>query len=206
MGEYYNWVNINKKEYIAPCDFGLGSKLWEAVVADNQLLGALYDLLSSDWKGDMIVFLGDETNITENEKNPVLRKLHSERKEWSEPGYDADYVTENYKCISGLFKAAEETICTENPDECLLARDSHFFRYTINHSKQEFFDLEKTQLICPNKWEAPKGRINPLPLLMAFSDSSNDKCTGLWIGDQIDVSDEAPPVNYRDMSAYYGWD
>ena len=50
MGEYYNWVNINKKEYIAPCDFGLGSKLWEAVVADNQLLGALYDLLSSDWK------------------------------------------------------------------------------------------------------------------------------------------------------------
>ena len=86
MGEYYNWVNINKKEYIAPCDFGLGSKLWGAVVADNQLLGALYDLLSSDWKGDMIVFLGDETNITENDKNPVLRKLHSERKKWSEPG------------------------------------------------------------------------------------------------------------------------
>ena len=67
MGEYYNWVNINKKEYIAPCDFGLGSKIYGAVVADNQLLGALYDLLSSDWKGDMIVFLGAETNITEND-------------------------------------------------------------------------------------------------------------------------------------------
>jgi hypothetical protein len=78
MGEYYSWVNINKKEYIAPCDFGLGSKLLGSVVADNQLLGALYDLLSSDWNGDMIVFLGDETNITENEKNPVLRKLHLE--------------------------------------------------------------------------------------------------------------------------------
>ena len=39
MGEYYNWVNINKKEYIAPCDFGLGSKLYGSVVADNQLLG-----------------------------------------------------------------------------------------------------------------------------------------------------------------------
>ena len=86
MGEYYNWVIINKKEYIAPCDFGLGSKIYGAVVADNQLLGALYDLLSSDWKGDMIVFLGAETNITENDKNPVLRKLHSERKKWSEPG------------------------------------------------------------------------------------------------------------------------
>ena len=34
MGEYYSWVNINKKEYIAPCDFGLGSKLWGAVVAE----------------------------------------------------------------------------------------------------------------------------------------------------------------------------
>ena len=156
MGEYYHWVNINKNEYIAPCDFGLGSKIYGSVVADDQLLGALYDLLSKDWKGDMIVFLGDETNITENEKNHVLRKLHSERKEWSEPGYDADHVTENYKCISGLFKAAEDSICHENTDEGLFVRDSRFFRYTINHSKQEFFDLQKTQLICPNKWEAPK--------------------------------------------------
>ncbi len=83
----------------------------------------------------------------------------------------------------------------------------HAFSVTrLTIQKQEFFDLEKTQLICPNKREAPKGGINPLPLLMAFSDSSNDKCTGLWIGDQIEVSDEALPVNYRDMSAYYGWD
>ena len=57
MGEYYDWVNISKKEYLSPVDFDLGSKLYESAYAGNPLLGALYDLLSSDWKGDAIVFL-----------------------------------------------------------------------------------------------------------------------------------------------------
>lgn len=67
MGEYYDWVNIDKKEYICPCDFGLGNKLHETAFAGNHFLGALYNLLSSDWKGDAIVFLGDETHITEKD-------------------------------------------------------------------------------------------------------------------------------------------
>ena len=29
MGEYYNWVNIDKKEYITPRDFDYGNKFWE---------------------------------------------------------------------------------------------------------------------------------------------------------------------------------
>ena len=28
MGECYQWVNVDKKEYIAPVDFGYGSKRW----------------------------------------------------------------------------------------------------------------------------------------------------------------------------------
>ena len=39
----------------------------------------------------------------------------------------------------------------KNNDEGLFVRDSRFFRYTVNHSKQEFFDPQKTQLICSNK-------------------------------------------------------
>ena len=66
MGEYYDWVNIDKKEYICPSDFDLGNKLHESASAGNQFRGALYNLLSTDWSGDSIVFLGDQTNITEN--------------------------------------------------------------------------------------------------------------------------------------------
>lgn len=226
MGEYYDWVNIDKKEYICPNDFDLGNKLHESVAAGNPLLGALYNLLSTDWKGDAIVFLGDQTNITDKDTNPVLRRLSAERQAWGEPGYDADYVTEVYRCISGLFKAAEEEVrheiegmikfddfefnyygvSREEPYKGLFVRDSMFFRYTINHTKKEYFDIENTRLTYTDKDGVPIKRINPLPLLMAFPGSSYDKCTGLWLGDQIEVSNELPPSEYKDMSAEYGWD
>lgn len=226
MGEYYDWVNIDKKEYICPNDFDLGNKLHESAFAGNHLLGALYNLLSSDWKGDAIVFLGDETHITEKDTNPVLRRLSKERQVWGEEGYDADYVLEKYKCISGLFKAAEEEVrheidCMveyddfefnyyrvnrEAPYDGLFVRDSLFFRYTINHTKKEFFDIENTRLTYKNEKGVLTTRINPLPLLMAFPGSDSDKCTGLWLGDMIEVNNETPPVGYKDMSSDYRWD
>ncbi len=225
MGEYYNWVNIDKKEYLNPGDFDLGNKLYESAFAGNHFLGALYDLISSEWKGDTIIFLGDQTNITEKDTNPVLRRLSAERQVWGQAGYDADYVFETYKCISGLFKAAEKDVrydidCMvksndfsynpygvkkEAPFEGLFLRESRFFRYTVNHSKKEFFDIENTRLTYTD-WEGNlTTRVNPFPLLMAFSGSENDKCTGLWLGDEIEVSDEKPFLGYKDMSSEYGW-
>lgn len=225
MGEYYDWVNIDKKEYISPVDFDLGNKLHESAYVGNDLLGALYDLLASEWKGDRIVFLGDQTEITEKDDNPLLRALSAERQAWGKPGYDHDYVTETYKCISGLFKAAEKEVRNEidwmirlndfsincygvkkeSPFEGLFARGSKFFRYTINHTKQVFFDTENTKLTYANKDGILTTRINPLPLLMAFP-NSYDKCGGLWLGDQIEVTDILPPADYRDMSMEYFWD
>ena len=121
----------------------------------------MYSLLSSEWKGDSIVFLGDDTPITTKEKNLVLKKLSSERQAWGEAGTDADYVTDKYTCISGLFKASEKEVRNEiayitdndfeyniyglkreNPYEGLFTRESKFCRYTINHSKKEFLILK----------------------------------------------------------------
>ena len=33
MGEYYDWVNIDKREYISPSDFDLGNKIHESASA-----------------------------------------------------------------------------------------------------------------------------------------------------------------------------
>ncbi len=226
MGEYYDWVNIDKKEYICPGDFGFGNKLYESAYAGNCLLGALYDLLFADWKGDVIVFLGDQTHITDKDTNPVLRRLFAERQTWGEAGYDAGYVFETYRCVSGLYKAAEEEVRQEieymlntsdfsynpygvkeeAPFEGLFLRDVRFFRYTINHSKKEFFDIENTRLTYRDEGGNLTTRINPLPLLMAFPGSESDRCTGLWLGDQIEVSDVKPSSDYKDMSVDYGWD
>lgn len=225
MGEYYDWVNVDKKEYISPFDFDLGNKLHESAFAGNPLLGALYSLLASEWKGDAIVFLGDETNITKSDKNPVLRKLSAERESWGGPGYDADYVYETYKCISGIFKDSEgivrhEIDCMvryddfspnyygvkkEAPYEGLFIREPLYFRYTINHTKKEYFDIERTRLTYKNRNNELAIRINPLPLLMAFPGSARDDGTGVWIGDDIEVSDLLPSSNYIDKSETYGW-
>ena len=226
MGEYYDWVNIDKREYICPNDFDMGNKLYESASAGNHFLGALYNLLATDWKGDSIVFLGDETNITEKDDNQVLQKLSAERQAWDEQGYDYDYVLELYKCISGYFKAAEKEVrreidwmvqnndfkinyygvSHENPYEGLFERESQFFRYTINHTNKEYFDIENTRLTYTNEDGTKVKRINPLPLLMAFPGSSYDKCTGLWLGDNIEVTDSLPPSEYIDKSSEYGWD
>lgn len=68
MGEYYDWVNVDKKQYLCPCDFNLGSKYMESAWWDYNILGALYSLLSKEWKGDRVLFLGDYFTVTENEK------------------------------------------------------------------------------------------------------------------------------------------
>ena len=44
MGEYYNWINVDKKEYICPGDFDYGNKFHESMHKDSIPLHALHIL------------------------------------------------------------------------------------------------------------------------------------------------------------------
>ena len=44
MGEYYNWVKVDKKEYISPNDFDFGNKRTESLGKCDALIRALRDL------------------------------------------------------------------------------------------------------------------------------------------------------------------
>lgn len=55
MGEYYHWVNIDKKEYITPRDFDYGNKFHESMNKDSAPLHALHVLLANEWKGDRVL-------------------------------------------------------------------------------------------------------------------------------------------------------
>ena len=74
-----------------------------------------------------------------------------------------------------------------------------------NRTKKEFYDLTKTRMTYTDKDGNYTDRIDPLPLLLAFGCSAGDKCTGLWIGDNIEPGD-VPPNDYKDMSSVYVWD
>lgn len=115
MGVYYKWVNIDKHEYLDPADFEEGAKLHQILFAYNSLTGALYNLLSSDWQNDTVLFLGDETNIPDDINHPVLSHLHKERMLWTGNGVEMDYIEETHRCVSGLFSKTKEEVTKETP-------------------------------------------------------------------------------------------
>ena len=205
MGVDYFWVNIDKHEYLNPIDFDEGGRLYQTLFAYNSLTGALYNLLSSDWKGDTFLFLGDETMISERNNHQVLSQLRAKRIRDQRFIYEIDYIEEAYRCVSGMFTKTKDEIMKEIryklkdgtynsnlevPFDVLFQRESRFFRYTINHTKMEYFDIEQTFI--------DEFNFNPLPLLMGYS---RNKDPGRWIGDEIEVSDNLCVSGYRNISS-----
>ena len=109
MGEYFDWVNVNKREYISPGDFDYGNKFHESLCKNNSFLCALYELLAGRWKGDPVVFLGDEAKIPEDTPYGLLRDLLGQA--GTEHYYD--FICENYRNVSCLFRDAEKEVREE---------------------------------------------------------------------------------------------
>lgn len=215
MGQYYDWINLDKKEYICPSDFSYGNKLYESSWSWNPVLTALYELLDSDWKGDDIIFLGDYAEV-EDIDNPALNKLFDQFCEHKGEGLVEiyDYELEYYKCISGLFKAAEDEVRYEiewmvenddfefnqyrvdkrDPYKGLFERDGKQFRYTINDTKKEFFNIEETQSY---ERDGIVFHYNPLHILLCYARYVEP---GAWLGDNIRVSNDRPDGDYTDIS------
>ena len=90
-----------------------------------------------------------------------------------------------------------------------FARKSEHYRYIINHSKKEFIDRKS---IKPDEHNT---RYDPFPALMIKEDDSEeprvnkvDNYCGLWLGDDIIVSNDSADVhpNYEDASNKYIWE
>lgn len=209
MGEYYNWVNVDRKEYICPSDFDYGNKKHESMVRGNVFLCALRELISKEWAGDHVIFLGDEKSISEGTDNETLEIMY---KHMLQEGYPEDtMMIEIYKNISGLFKAAEQEVRQEihyyieelkshnsivwneygvdisNPYEGLFLRIGLDFKYTINHTKRVCYSFDKTRILHLDNTE--NNNLDPLPVLMGYGRVSE---TGAWVGDIIGVADEIP--------------
>ena len=113
MGEYYKWVNAERKEYLSPPDFNFGSKSHESMCRDNDLLCALRELLSTTWKGCQIVFLGDECNAPSGIALDLFQTIQKHTEEIGYPGDMIDTICESYRNVSCLFKATENNVREE---------------------------------------------------------------------------------------------
>lgn len=220
MGEYFNWVNADRKEYLSPYDFDLGSKRSESMYRGNELLKALQDLLSEEWKGSRILFLGDEKNVSQETDNPTLKLLYEQTVAFGSPGSVSDLVDETYRNVSGWFMEAEEAVRSEiqfiledeenehneygidrdDPYAGLFLRAGKEFRYTINHTKRVYYALGETGIRYQDG--TVSDTIDPLPLLMGFGRTMG---TGSWVGDVIDVSDEIPEDYVFQKDIWLDW-
>lgn len=208
MGEYFCWVNIDKKEYLLPSDFNYGSKSHESSHKGNPILCALAEMLSTQWYGDHIVFIGDEGSISSSILFPVLQTLNTQ----ASPEHYFDYICENYRNISCLFKAAEEYVHESITDYLTDLRNSHLcacvneygidisdpyaglfqrtgmqLRHTVNHTKKVYYSHDATKIL--HKDGSVCDYVDPLPTLMAYGRSVEP---GAWLGDVVGVSDAVP--------------
>lgn len=211
MGEYYDWVNVDKREYICPNDFNYGNKLHETTWPGNEFLLALRELLSNEWAGDHVFFMGDEVSIPEDAENETLRIIYRHTLETTKPGDPYEAVIENYRNVSCLFHAAEAEVRREilfyleglesgvpnlhneygidplSPFEGLFLRNGRDFPFTVNHTKKVCYSLEKTEIISFDNERLDHS--DPLPLLMCYGRVTDP---GAWLGDIIGVAEEVP--------------
>jgi len=190
----------------------------------NAVLCALRELLSKEWAGDHVFFMGDEKSVPADTDNETLSILYEQT---IQAGYPADAygtVLENYKNVSGLFEAAESEVRQEiqhyletakdsmpmiqneygvdisNPFEGLFSRMGLDFRYTINHTKQVCYSFEDTKIL--NLDHSENYHDDPLPILMGYGRVSE---MGTWVGDLIGVGDEVPDGYELLKELYLDW-
>lgn len=218
MGEYFEWVNVNKREYISPGDFDYGNKFHESLHKNNPVLRALYELLSGRWKGDPVVFLGDEANIPKDTPYGLLHDLLGQA--GTEHYYD--FICENYRNVSCLFRDAEKEVREEignyiyeiksrgaflyaneygvdirRPFVGLFSLKGRTFPYILNHTKGVYYSLSETPILYQDGVVCDYA--DPLPILLGYGRSAEP---GLWLGDVVGVSDEISS-NYTPVKEIY---
>lgn len=223
MGEYYNWVNVDKKEYICPTDFDSGSKFYESTHKDSTPLYALHSLLNDRWRGNRITWFGDECSVPSKSENSLIQVLYNHSAEFGYPGDAFDTICESYRNVSCLFKKAENVVREdveitlreyretgkleyyneygidfENPYNGMFLKTGRRCKYTINHTKKVYYSLEETNILSQDHTENDYS--DPLLMLMGYGRVAGQ---GEWLGDVIGVSDERPPDGYSLIKEIY---
>lgn len=209
MGEYYCWVNVDRKEYIGPSDFGYGNRSYESCQRDGEVLRALRDLLAKEWKGSHIFWMGDECGFCERISNELFDKIRCHSEEVGYPGSLCDTVFDTYINVSSLYKASEEVVRSrieyflediaigiddginkygvnlQNPFEGFFEREGADFKYIINYDKKICYSFDETKILFQDGTDAFYA--DPLPGLLGYGRVMKP---GEWLGDIIGVSNE----------------
>ncbi|MBQ7502140.1 hypothetical protein IJT93_05415 [bacterium] len=230
MGEYFRWINIDKKEYIEPYSFDCGGKITESSHLGNAFLCALRELLFGEWSGDRIMFLGDYYNLPEDPQSGILQDLFEQtaKAEKAACSYEIccldDFIDYYYRDVSCLFKAAESEVrrniasyikdvengeASEIPNQYRIDPENPYEGLFLKEGRDFRFTVNHTKKVCYSPGSVKfyldnkeKTGADPLPLLLACGDTP---VPGPWLGDIIGVSDEIPEGYELLSEVYLDW-
>ena len=225
MGEYYHWVNVDKREYICPANFDYGNKFHESMHKDSVPLHALHTMLSDEWTGDRVLWFGDECSVSDQFPNSIIQTLYAQSAAFGYPGDAFDMICESYRNVSCLFKEAEKDVreeigcCLEeyrnygklehfnefgidleHPFDGLFVKQGKRYKYTVNHTKKVYYSLDETVVLYQD--HTRNYYSDPLPILMGYGRVTEP---GEWLGDIIGVSDQRPEGYSLLKELYVDW-
>lgn len=174
MGQYYKFINIDKKE---KCDRNKDLlKLTEHSYLANEYCLDILTLISDEWKGDRIIHVGD---YAEGNDDTTTSELISEIEK-------DNNLEQSVYSWGQTFK------------ETAPKRVNKKIRYVYNLNRKEYIDLEKQpiQWCCIDDNKILFAKFNAFALLIGCGNGLgggdyfgiNDRKIGLWAGDKFESS------------------
>lgn len=185
MGQYYRFINLDKKE---KCDKNIyGLKLMEHSYLENDYCNDILYLLSDEWKGDRIIHVGDYASVDDSSNTKDVIK-----------GLDKEFnPKESFYNYSYFFNEVSPNKVDKK------------IRYVYNLDKEEYIDLYHQPIVdyWYNNGTMTFAKINSFALLTACGNGQgggdyfgkNDNFVGYWAGDHF-VSSDKKIEKYNDFA------
>ncbi|WP_343566248.1 hypothetical protein [Sphingobacterium sp.] len=185
MGQYFKAVNLDKKEFVTPNDYGSGLKLMEHSWILNPMVNAIVMAISpaGNWYKDHLVWAGDYMD-----KGLYMKGLKGKSKK--------DKTL--YDCCRHRDERTSPCIIPVRP----ALKDGLVSTFIVNHDTKEYVELNNLPEEDPKD---PGWNIHPLPLLICSGNgrgggdfNGENIYTGSWAGHSISAEYLAPE-GYRQL-------
>ena len=187
MGQYYKFINLDKKERCDRNEFPL--KLTEHSYVGNDYCNDILSLLSNEWKGDRVIHVGDYASYNDPSiTSHLISKLNREFNQ-----------TDSFYSYGDSFK------------DIAPNKVNNKIRYVYNLDKKEYLDLYHQPII--DIWysdgKAGFAKFNSFALLTACGNGQgggdysgcNEIKVGTWAGDHFVTSERQLDIynDYKEL-------
>lgn len=210
MGAYYAWVNATKMEHLGNMPFRYGVKMLENCRFPNDRTDVALTLLADRWHGDLVAYVSDYTILANCEGKGLAQMAEFF------PENPRDYVEDHGEDVGSLFacfKGCEWYLPTEDDPEGEylhpytgpLDQEAVVYRYVVNETRREYLDRFHGRHLCTVDGVDILEDVTPVLLgdTGRLERNGEEALDGIWVGDAITPTNDAPGEGYIDITPEY---